>query len=73
VTGRCCHAIELNAAYVDVAVLRWQDFTGQAAVLEGDEPTFAEIAAAELEEWHDQEGACPGLATDSRCCWPCRP
>ncbi|TIQ52541.1 MAG: site-specific DNA-methyltransferase, partial [Mesorhizobium sp.] len=32
--------------YVDVAVLRWQDFTGQAAVLEGDERTFAEIAAA---------------------------
>ncbi|SJM30737.1 hypothetical protein BQ8482_170092 [Mesorhizobium delmotii] len=25
-TGRCCHAIELNAAYV--AMLRWQDFTG---------------------------------------------
>ncbi|MGX9176910.1 hypothetical protein [Mesorhizobium sp. BHbdii] len=45
-TGRCCHPIELNAAYVDVAVLRWQDFTGQAAVLEGDERTFAEIAAA---------------------------
>ncbi|WP_292577704.1 hypothetical protein [Mesorhizobium sp.] len=33
-------------SYVDVAVLRWQDFTGQAAVLEGDERTFAEIAAA---------------------------
>ncbi|WP_292213651.1 DNA methyltransferase [Mesorhizobium sp.] len=41
-TGRCCHAIELNAAYVDVAVLRWQAFTGQAAVLDGDE----RIAAA---------------------------
>ena len=29
-TGRCCHAIELNAAYVDVAVTRWQAFTGTA-------------------------------------------
>jgi DNA modification methylase len=49
--GRACHAIELLPAYVDVAVLRWQAFTGQQAVLErvGDgEPehgaTFAEVA-----------------------------
>jgi DNA modification methylase len=34
-TGRACHAIELSPAYVDVAVLRWQAFTGQEAVLEG--------------------------------------
>lgn len=27
-TGRCCYAIELNPAYVDVAVKRWQEFTG---------------------------------------------
>lgn len=27
-TGRCCYAIELNPAYVDVAVRRWQDFAG---------------------------------------------
>ena len=26
--GRACHAIELNPAYVDVAVRRWQAFTG---------------------------------------------
>ena len=30
-TGRACHAIELSPAYVDVAVLRWQAFTGQTA------------------------------------------
>jgi DNA modification methylase len=34
--GRICHAIELNPAYVDVAVKRWQDFTGETAILEGD-------------------------------------
>ena len=34
-TGRVCHGIELNPAYVDVAVERWQRFTGKAAVLEG--------------------------------------
>ena len=27
--GRACHAIELSPAYVDVAVLRWQAFTGE--------------------------------------------
>ena len=45
-TGRCCYAIELNPAYVDVAVRRWQEFTGGGAVLEGDGRSFAEIAAA---------------------------
>ena len=30
--GRACHAIELDPAYVDVAVRRWQAFTGKAAV-----------------------------------------
>ena len=42
-TGRHCYAIELNPAYVDVAVKRWQEFTGQQAVLEGDGRTFAEV------------------------------
>ncbi|WP_394892228.1 site-specific DNA-methyltransferase [Mesorhizobium sp. AaZ16] len=49
-TGRCCHAIELNPAYVDVAVKRWQEFTGQAAKLEGDGRTFAELGAERLAE-----------------------
>jgi len=47
-TGRVCHAIELNPAYIDVAIKRWQDFTGQKATLEGDGRTFDEIAAARL-------------------------
>ena len=44
-TGRACHAIELSPAYVDVGVKRWQDFTGEAAVLDGDGRTFDQIAA----------------------------
>lgn len=44
-TGRHCYAVELNPAYVDVAVKRWQEFTGQDATLEGDGRTFNEIAA----------------------------
>ena len=31
-TGRACHAIELSPAYCDVAILRWQAFTGQTAI-----------------------------------------
>lgn len=34
-TGRACHAIELDPRYVDVAVERWQNFTGGRAVKEG--------------------------------------
>ena len=42
-TGRACHAIELSPAYVDVAVKRWQAFTGQVATLEGDGRSFTEV------------------------------
>ncbi len=42
-TGRSVYAVELNPAYVDVAVKRWQDFTGQKAILEGSGKTFDEI------------------------------
>ena len=45
-TGRACHAIELNPVYVDVAVRRWQAFTGKTAVLEANGCSFAEIADA---------------------------
>ena len=45
-TGRHVYAVELNPAYVDVAVKRWQDFTGKAATLEGDGRTFSEISEA---------------------------
>ena len=41
-TGRHIYAIELNPAYVDVAVKRWQDFTGQSATLEATGKTFDE-------------------------------
>ena len=44
-TGRCCHAVELSPAYVDVAVLRWQAFTGKQVVLEGEGSPYAEVAA----------------------------
>jgi len=43
-TGRVCLGIELNPAYIDVAVQRWQQFTGQDAVLDGTDQTFAALA-----------------------------
>ncbi len=45
-TGRVCHAIELSPAYVDVAVQRWQNFTGRVAIREADAMPFNERAAA---------------------------
>jgi len=42
-TGRTCHAIELNPAYVDVAVARWEAFTGQKAIHEESGKTFEEM------------------------------
>jgi len=46
--GRVCFAVELDPAYVDVAVLRWQAFTGAVAVLDGDGRSIGEIAAERL-------------------------
>jgi DNA modification methylase len=48
-TGRRCQAIEINPAYVDVAVKRWQEFTGKAAIHEGSGRTFDEIAGQQHE------------------------
>jgi DNA modification methylase len=46
--SRRCYAMEIEPHYVDVAVERWQNFTGKAAVLEGDGRTFNEIKAERL-------------------------
>jgi DNA modification methylase len=48
-TQRACHAMELDPAYVDVAVRRWQASTGQSATLGGDGRDLDEIAAERLE------------------------
>jgi DNA modification methylase len=43
-TGRACYAVELNPAYVDVAVERWQNFTGKKAVHGESNQTFDEVS-----------------------------
>lgn len=49
-TGRICHAVELHPAYVDVALLRWEAFTGQKATLDGDGRDFDAVGASRGEE-----------------------
>jgi hypothetical protein len=44
-TGRHARLIELDPKYCDVIIRRWQDFSGRAAVLDGDGQPFEEIAA----------------------------
>ncbi len=46
--GRVCLGVELNPAYVDVAIERWQSFTGQEAVLAETGETFAALKAKRL-------------------------
>ncbi len=48
--GRVSLSMELDPAYVDVAVTRWQAFTGEAATLDGDGRSFGEIAAERAAE-----------------------
>jgi hypothetical protein len=43
-TGRRARAIEIDPHYVDVAVRRWQAYTGKAAVLSATGHTFEETA-----------------------------
>lgn len=47
-TGRVCFGVELNPAYVDVAIERWQSFTGQEAVLTETGETFTALKAKRL-------------------------
>ena len=56
-TGRCVYAMELNPPYVDVAIKRWQDFTGQKATLESDGRTFEDVVASRYDWKQDAVGS----------------
>ena len=43
--GRVGRVLELDPKYVDVIVRRWQNFTGQEAVLEGSKLPFSKVEA----------------------------
>jgi len=62
-TGRRARLLELDPAYVDVIVQRWQAFTGREVVLEGDGRTFTEIAEGRGQPVADgDEGAVVSVA-----------
>lgn len=44
-TGRVGRLMELDPPFVDVAVMRWQEFTGKPAKLESTGQTYAELLA----------------------------
>ena len=44
-TGRSARVIELDPKYVDTIILRWQEFSGGTAILDGDGRRYEEIAA----------------------------
>ena len=46
-TGRHASLIELDPKYVDVIVRRWQEFTGEAAVLESSGQSFDDLNSGE--------------------------
>lgn len=48
--GRVCFAVELDPAYCDVAVRRWQLATGAEAVLEADGQSFVKVRAVRVLE-----------------------
>ena len=47
-TGRICYGVELNPVYVDVAIERWQAFTGEEAVLTDSGETFSGLKSKRL-------------------------
>lgn len=49
-TGRCGHGIEIDPAYVDTAIRRWETMTGEQAVLASTGQSFAEVNLER--KWH---------------------
>jgi DNA modification methylase len=47
-TGRRCMAIEIDGLYCDVIIKRWQDMTGETAVLEETGESFATTAQSHV-------------------------
>jgi hypothetical protein len=67
-TGRVCLGVELNPAYVDVAVERWQRFTGKAAILDGSGETFGRSREGPTSCCHGRSllGSCADSAAGGR-------
>jgi DNA modification methylase len=62
-TGRVCLAMELDPLYVDVAVRRWQAFSGEAATLGAEGLSFSEVAEERLRGDTDPVGQVSAVET----------
>ena len=71
-TGRICRAVEIDGPYCDVAIRRWQDLTGEQAVLEATGQTFGEVARERFGD--PRRGACHRTTAHGRIgrSWPRR-
>jgi DNA modification methylase len=58
-TGRSARLMELDPKYIDVIVQRWQDYTGNKAVLDGEERTFDDLKSSNAKR-ADQSALCEG-------------
>ena len=52
-TERRCFGLEIDPAYVDVSVIRWQTLTGKCATLEGSGATFEQVKRGRQQEAED--------------------
>jgi len=52
--GRKCRTIELDRAYCDVILTRWQEYSGQSAKLDGEGRSFKEVAEQRKENAEEQ-------------------
>jgi DNA modification methylase len=66
-SGRICLGMDIDPGYVDVAMLRWQRYTGKSAVLDGDGRTFDEIARLRLRNTRAGELGIHMRAGGARC------
>jgi hypothetical protein len=70
-SGRQCLAIELNPAYVDVAVQRWEEFSGEEARREADDAPFEQVdRGSKADEARDEAAA---VAAEAIARQPARP
>ena len=66
ITSRSCHAIELNPAYVEVALARWQAFTGEEAGLLGSREYVRQAVASGVKLAGALNNDMVGFANDHR-------
>lgn len=63
-TGRICYGMELDPLYVDTAILRWQQLTGEDAVHIASGQTFTQrqqkIRESSIPKPYPDQGACHG-------------